>query len=321
MQEVRLAHATVDSHHDFKALLALGLLQPNDRSAYAESKEELASLEKAYRGQFISELKKAALRITGDDEARLTAIPVGLLPTQELNACAVATPMHGAVILLNHGVIAQLMLVCRCAVAFVTWHSDEPFCRDAPQWAYARALIALARYVVTGDSRLLSEHLETLRFPSLSDYDKTTIAFTEMMELYILLHEYGHVIRGHLKESTLRTAFSGRLPDVMEYTKTEREEFEADEYAVTRLIQYGKNGGLRASDVAFSTGLVMKFFELCDNVESILGSLEPRTHPPASERWARIKNISRLSAFPGALAGSLDQAFQAIFDELTPRHI
>jgi hypothetical protein len=300
----------------FKALVAAGVFKSDEAEAFRDMADETFSLERAFRGRFIDVLREMALTVMGPDHADVEQIPVGLLPTRELNASAIATPRGGVVIVLNHGLIAQLAYVCRCTLAFISWQSDDPFCREAPQGAYAAALVGLAEYVNTSDLNCLARHKVALRFPSLSDYDEMTYTVSQLAELFILLHEYGHVVRGHLQTDTLRPAFGVGLPDLQEYTNSEAQAFEADEYAIEQLLRSGRAAGLRPSDIAFGAGVVMKFFELCELVSRERPPTLPRTHPSASQRWARIKTQTGLHEARGALAGNLDPAFKAIRDRL-----
>jgi hypothetical protein len=311
---IRAYNENFDLEKEFAVLVAAGVYQPDEIEKFKEISLETYSLDKAFRGEFINSLKQMALMVVEDDREYLTSIPVGLLPSRELNACAIRTPSNGAVIILNQGVIGQLMYVCRCTLSFISWQSNTPFCRDASQGDYAKALIGLAKYVMTGDSKYIVRFKDVLQFPSLSDYEETTILFCQLMELFILLHEYGHVVKGHLNSASIRTAFDGELPELQEYSKSEQQEFEADQYAINQLIQKGVEGGLRQSDIALCAGLVMKFFELCEAVSPSDHTSGTRTHPPARDRWEKIKTHTSLESANGALALNLDPAFKVILD-------
>jgi len=128
------------------------------------------------------------------------------------------------------------------------------------------------------------------------------------MELFILLHEYGHVARGHLSAGRLRPAFNIAAGRLHEYTKSELQEFEADHYAVDKLMAFG----LRGSDAALVAGLVLKFFALCEHVSPVIDGAHARTHPPSQDRWNRIRVQTGLSTFNGAFASNFDSAFATI---------
>jgi hypothetical protein len=292
----------------FAVAVAAGAVNQDEFESFSAFTRESHMLEDAFRGKFIQALRDMTLAAIRDDRHRVNGIPVGLLPSRELNACAIATPRGGALILLNHAVIGLLAHFYRCTVAFITWHTATPFCRDASQDAYAEALLGLARSVVTGNFAEVAAHKHTLNFRSLSDYERSTITFCQMMEMFILLHEYGHVIRGHLSTSKLRPAFGGQLPGLRAYSKSELQEFEADEYAIDQIHR----AGLGWSDVALVAGLVMKFFELCESLGPPGEPGSEPTHPPAQHRWDRIKARTRLSESPGAFALNLDPAFGVI---------
>lgn len=312
VSSLRHSFDPVAFEEQFRVLVASGIYREEDYDKARADFEESVSSERFFRGRFIETLRRAALDIIRDDRRLVDQVPVGLLPTLELNACAIATPRGGAVIVLDHGVMGQLALVLRCALAFITWYDHTPFCRDSPQRAYAEALIGLARFCVTGSVDGMAQHRETLSFPSLGDYDNETMTFSFLMQVFILLHEYGHVVRGHLSANRLRPAFAGRCPRLREYTKSEVEEFEADEYAVRQLLRAGIAKGLRSTDVAWVVGLLFKFFDLCELVTTPAAKFRERTHPPAVDRWERVKAQTLLSGMPGAFAGNLDPAFAVL---------
>jgi hypothetical protein len=299
-----------EEHFNVEALyadaVAAGICMPNEIGNFKNAIEEGLFSEQGFRGTFITGLKTIAVALTTSDRDRVSSIPVGLLPSRELNACAVVTPRGGAVIILNNGVIALLVDFCRCALALLTWNRSRPYCRDASKEAYARAIVGLARCASTGDSRYAAPHRATLRFPSLGYCDNTYIALCNLIEVFILLHEYGHVIRGHLVSGRVRPAFGGQFPDIQEYSKSELEEFEADEYAIHKLIEFS---GVGRSTEAVAAGVLLKFFDIC---ELLKFPDVTRTHPPADHRWERIKTQMHLLGLSSKFALELDGAFDLV---------
>ncbi|HLY22030.1 MAG TPA: hypothetical protein VKT83_06135 [bacterium] len=300
---------------EFRELVEAGILESDKFEDFRVIAEETGALDKAFRGRFVQFLKDKTLSFTGDDRNRLRGIPVGLLPSWELNACAIQTPRGGVVIILNQGIIRHVTLIYRCALAFMTWKDEEPFCRDAPQQAYGGALIGLAQYAVTGDFSHVLHHRAGLVFPSLKSYENSTILFSLLMEIFILLHEYGHVVKDHLSPDKVSPAFAGKLPNMHQYTKSQRQEFEADQYAIDRLSSKVV-GRVQPHDLAFAPGLVLKFLELCECVAQRLNAPLPKTHPPAGARWERIKMLTGLPNAKGSFVLRLEPAFDILIRSL-----
>lgn len=142
------------------------------------------------------DVAKALLCLTAShDEAK--TIPVGIVPTRELNACTVRTPRGSHVILLDSGVFLILAMLFRAYMAFYTWNTLKPYCHDHSQAAFGRTILLLAEHCVTGDFGVLAR-IPTLQCPSLPDYDRAVSNFANLVEIFILLHEYGHAILRHL---------------------------------------------------------------------------------------------------------------------------
>ena len=135
----------------------------------------------------------------------------------------------------------------------------------------------------------------------------------ELMFSFILLHEYGHFVHGHLSTARLRPAFSGQHPEFQEYSKSQLQEFEADEYAATQMKNRAVDNGIQVSQVATATGLLMKFFGLCEFVYNHgKKTTAERSHPPPEDRWDRIKSIMRIAETGDVIANNMDNAFKAV---------
>jgi hypothetical protein len=135
-----------------------------------------------------------------------------------------------------------------------------------------------------------------------------------MMEIFILLHEYGHVVCGHLKKGNVRHINFPGGADVVVYNKTQEQEFEADMFAFNKMssAMLQEHGNARAKlDIAMHIGILLKFFELCDSCRRPL-ELISASHPPASERWKRIAEAAEAEKYPASVAANLDKAFSVI---------
>lgn len=292
-----------------------GLWEESDIASAKALHQENQSPQDAFRGQFIETIRRLALIFTGPDAKRLEQIPLLMMPTGELNARVFSAPTGLPVVVLNQGLIGQMGWVINATFSFISWHDEVPFCNDVPQGDYGAAIVGLALTVVSGDLRHLQPHAEALRFRSLGDYNQQTNMWLELVEAFIVLHEFGHVIRGHLGTPMKRPAgedlvtegVTAERLEAFEYNRSQLDEFEADEYAFGRILATGK-GELRSTDVALVAGITLRFLVLCER----LSGARSESHPPAASRWDRLKSLAKLDEEPKALAHRLDGGFDAI---------
>ncbi len=274
-------------------------------------RREIANPRLAFRGQIINLLRDGALRILAPFQSQLSGIPLGPIPTRQLNACAVRTPRGGAVILLDHGVLLHVSMLVRSYLAFYTWHSETPYCRDHSQDEFAETILLLAESCATG-RQLPLKRISTWNCPSLGDFDPTTETLASQIELLILLHEFGHVVLKHLHADHTAELRLHDQKSVPMYTKSQNQEFEADQFAFEQMKSVG-TGHVLPTDVAFSFGLLLKFFGLCESLSPARGPASQHTHPPASSRWDRVKSIAGVASQQETLAFRLDGAFDVLF--------
>jgi hypothetical protein len=276
-------------------------------------RREFADPRLAFTGIQIDEIRRAALAFLGKDKDRVAAIPVGLLPTRELNGAAVWTPRGGAVILLNNSVFWALPLIFFSYAALDSWDTDDALTKALPDVAFAEALLDLAAFCATDDIRHLTDVGHVMRALIDGDSEEQVIKNAVFMECFVLLHEYGHVLCGHLKPDETTTLAMRSADDALVTSRTHWDhEFEADAFAVKYMLRSG-SGQLRATDVAVWPGLVLQFFGLVELVGSSLGVAQaPATHPPARERWERVAKLVELDSAPDAYAARFDYWFARI---------
>jgi hypothetical protein len=280
-----------------------------DPDVQRQLRAEFGDPRSALTGLQVSEIKRAALAMLGEEAQHVEAIPVGLLPTQELNASAVRTPRGGAVILLNNSVFWSLPFLFFCYAALDSWHTDEPLMKEIPDLAFADAILSLAAFCATGDLGHLREEplIATLLTRSSNE---EMIRNAVLMECFVLLHEYGHIVGGHLDpEQTTTLETRAGHPGVTTFRTRWDEEYEADAFAVAHMLRSGA-GTLRPTDVAIWSGLLLNFFALVETVGASLPAAElPATHPPAAERWRRVAKLVDLESSPDAYAARFDYWF------------
>jgi hypothetical protein len=280
-----------------------GSFKDAQRSDVVEAVQEATTPSLYFRGKFVNFLRTIALKAAEKYVDILKDIPVGCLPTRTLNAGAYRTPRGGAVILLDQGVIFHLGMLVRCYVAFRTWRTPDPYCRDHPQGAFAETILRLAQFCTSGDVAYLRK-IETWNCPSLPAHDELVEAVATSIEIFIMLHEFGHVELGHLAGGCALSLTLEPAGELTLYTNSEQQEFEADQFAFSRYCEIRD----RPDDVAFGCGLLFHFFNLCE----IISPPKIRTHPPALSRWHRIREAANLSKYPQSWANYLDEEFAII---------
>jgi hypothetical protein len=259
-----------------------------------------------FRGKYIEFLRNVALSATGEYSDRLSGILVGCLPTRLLNAAAFRTPRDGAVIILDQGVILHLGVLARSYIAWRTWRTADPYCLDHSQDDFARTILLLAHFSATGNMKYL-EAITTWRCPSLPAHDELMEGFALGIEVFILLHEFGHVALNHLACAAATGLVIGQSSELSLFTNSEKQEFEADEFAFRRYCRIRD----RPDDVALGCGLLFHFFHLCELIAPSL-PFGPRTHPPALQRWEKIKGYVDWSQYPGSWANYIDREFSIL---------
>jgi hypothetical protein len=204
-------------------------------------------------------------------------------------------------------------MIYRLFISFADWHHEKFYTREYPQEEYRHALVALAEYVTLGHEKPLLLMAEVIAFRSKPMFEEYISKAATMMELFIILHEYGHVAGGHLSKGNVRHITLSGGADVVVYNKSQQQEFEADMFAFnilsSRLREH--RDSLAKVDAALYIGIVLKFFELCDSFRQPF-ELASQSHPPAADRWKKIAQAAEVDKYPRTLAARLDQIFSVI---------
>ena len=265
--------------------------------------DEYSSPEASFRGRYIAAISDFALHVLGEGQSQVKDIPVALLPTWQLNACATQTPRNGAAILLDSGTIFSLTALPRYYLT-LSDYTGHPEFRDAIWEDLASGVLSLAAFCMSGDiDHFHRAHaFDNLPFLPGTKMTEPGGMLTTGLMCFILLHEYGHAKLGHLDPRNIRT-LQLKGDRVKIYNLSQLQEFEADEFAFAHLRR-----AFGPLESAFISGLLLKFFELCEDL--LRG--HSTTHPPSKERWKGIKELADLSAHPTSFAASLDQTFDEI---------
>ncbi len=289
-------------HDGFLAeLVALGIADESNLEYISQLSRENLNPKQAFQGAFINTLREMALAVLKrfGQEKGLEDIPVGLVDAWDVNAHAIGRPDGGPVIVLNRGLLLNLQLIAHFTIALETWHSEAPYRRDFTQGDYATFLIILAQYCVSGDARVMKQ-IPMEAFDSI-EIGAMPHLFASMMEIIILLHEYGHVKLGH-------------VDDEREVESAQDDEFAADIFAYNALAEMiGDNA--KPTDIALAFGMLFKFIGLM----SLFSKVENDDHPTGDERWDRIKRKVDSENFKNTLPGQLDDCFAAFYTGERPQ--
>ena len=292
-------------------------------------------------GYFIlSELRREVEQSIRDLGLPLPAPPAfGSLPTGQVNALTIAVPRSDEhVILFEDELFTFALLFSKAVVrAFPsTGQADadgnvgftlEPAAvqqrvRDDPSVLDRFADVVLA-YALTGNPSRAEQY-----WPE-ADYGRLAELARESMELFVLGHEYGHIIAGHLGDASVeRRMLPAQSVDEVSYAWGQ--EFEADYIGVALGVRsMNRSKGVDASLSFWGADLFFSALDVMDRCTSLLrhgdeGVQTLGSHPPSAERRQGVRlYLSRLlgdEASAGAiqLAEMVEQAVETLWTELRP---
>ncbi len=225
-------------------------------------------------------------------ESELKDIPAGTLPTLDFNARAIKTKHNDRIIVLNLGINNFLHVVANSFVA-----SIASLAVNLPSILSLKdAIITSAQYAAAttlGWPKLGLSDTPSLREPGLmmavSNLRDATCAF-------ILGHEYGHFLRGHLNDSLTKICKLASGGDGLEfYQQSIDQEFEADETGFALCVAWYKHTHQgQYQGVFMAIIFAFRLLELSD----VFSPTENRitTHPPPADRRKNLNNFIAVSS-------------------------
>lgn len=260
---------------------------------------------KLLQGTVARVVVRTALDCLSSEREALKRVPVGILPSTDVNAFAIRTPRRGAVIALNVALLHHFKILLYSSLALIHVDDHSTFNRSHPSEEYEQSIIRLAKVVCSGDTINWDEfHIRDCFIGAQPNRLVTTSML--FVAVFVLLHEYGHVQLGHLDANAVRQIAIGST-EVDVYLNSHNQEYDADNFALVRFRKL-----LHDHEAAMSiVGILFRFFDLCERMAGVTVS---GTHPPALQRWQRIKNICEEDQGNGGTIGAID----ALFDGLSP---
>ncbi len=281
--------------------------------------------------QIVASIKDGAAR-NGLERIIPPLLLFGTLPTGSINACATPVPdSDNCLVLFDFGlfqftgemakVLARLLPVQLKATGLRLDMGKAPvaeYAVDQQPDLIAHFDRVLRKYLVEGNPR---------RMPALEiGQDNQRLLAGALMDAsrsFILGHEMGHVLSGHLSSNTEVRQMIGKL-STKEIVRDWEDEYVADNWGFNyeQLRRQGPEWALVGSSVFFSCYsavercLIALIHGLTD-VES-RGS---ETHPPAASRRERLRNIVKEDTDPEYVGDCLEWSsyIEALMDALTAR--
>jgi hypothetical protein len=140
----------------------------------------------------------------------------------------------------------------------------------------------------TGDG--IRHRGDAIARPTRDDSRRGSVDFLSACEEFMLAHEYGHLVLGHLGPKTVRMAIPGHgVIDVVE--KSKHQEYDADLWAadaIARIYNASHDGGGAA---ILACGAPLLFLLLTNLIEAWArrANTLSDTHPPAWERYVALR--------------------------------
>lgn len=322
-------------------------MSEEQRSRFAASmkKELLASTPSRYEdplGYALISSLDSKIRKVIDSSLHMSTPPVfGTLPTRHVNARAFRVPgARTKVVVFEDQIWNFANLFCKAIAMGVPskgrGEAGESFSTDLadlPAWLKShpdpaqRMYELLSAYVTRGAPGAAPQYFPPQPHAVLAD------KLRESMEVFVLGHEYGHVIAGHLGEGkTVRAAIGDAHFD--EEISSWQQELEADGLGLALSVRAMRNEGL---DVALSYWGADLFMTALDAVERALGVMrdgrEPSanelaqrasSHPPPALRRESLRQVAiKYYGDAGKAAVKLgefaQQLMEALWSEVRPR--
>jgi hypothetical protein len=277
------------------------------RSQYIETLKQVPSPYENPTGYWImaqlaDEIEAAAARTN----LPIVSKPVlGTLPLGEFNAKTVLIPDATEHLVIFQGGLFNFALLLSKAIAraipFKTEDDESTtffFTDDAMReriegdssvaGRFAEVVVA---YATTGDPGIAPQYwLEPV-------YNQLAAAFRQSMELFLLGHEYGHVVAGHLSQQTPSAALISD-PDVNAFQFSWNQEYEADRYGVVLSMNAMTNHEPQSNAALSYSGsdLLFSAMDVMDRAISLLnygdeGFRKLGSHPPSFDRRSKLRTL------------------------------
>lgn len=254
----------------------------------------------------------------------------GSLPTGRVNGVALKVPdTDQVIVLIEDGLFGFANLAAKAVARLFPFKGDEDgrliFSTASSDWQLQftakpevseRFLELILAYILGGHPHKAKAYLPD------ANYEVVSSVLCGSMELFVLGHEYGHFVCGHLNEGSTRKAMIGG-EDSDKIATNWQQEFEADVRGLEYMLAVM---GKRGFDLSLSFWGADFFFCCIDIVEKAVSTIRTgssdvhlsSTHPPTNMRRELLHSVLKNSVPEEHAAGPLQLAgiVKSILDQL-----
>lgn len=297
----------------------LGILRDqSDVDILLRDAKELLDPTKRIFGDDSKRIKNLADIYLSDKELKIVnSITFCMMQTKEFNGCAIKTPLSNSVVMLNEGLYNQI--------------------KDLVFMSY----VILMENTNKRHSKLLSrENIRAVFYHNFKEYfDINVNVQEETLRVYyadiigknyldqgkrntilsfVILHEYGHILSGHLDEISSLNINSNVKVDA--YNRSWKMEIEADTFALKRIIKSFQNVDFFIISIFFCFLNSIEVIKIAHQAvkdrnipKSVVRYYSNKMHPPSIERLHNFYSLLDLSNKKHTLALSLSSMVEDTF--------
>lgn len=260
-------------------------------------------------------------------------IPSGVLLTGDPNAFMISNQLNQYAVVIDISLHALLSQFNGILLSRARNLGDPAVPQNInPVWAALDTMIFFRRNVIPGE-KMRSYYSFPIRLDSPRTI--TSVNFTELQLRFVICHEYGHLLAGHLDQISLRLRplpkykFYNEV-SVDEIDKSKADEFEADKVGFEIYSDWVENSPIAksmksqvGSNIILSADMFFSFLQLLEcfdefNIRVNHFPIPRHTHPPANKRRDAIrKNFGHIySDNAWTLAKNTELVFRDIWNSL-----
>jgi hypothetical protein len=306
---------------EFERLRAqlLGILRKRQRTAVPSPYED------PFVRSLLTDLVRAVQRVCRTSALRLPPgdFAFGVLPTSEVNAVVIRVPSgRGAVVAVDLGTFLFIHLMAKAISSFIPYKGmkigrptfsldrtevDSRF--QANESGRRRFLELVVAYLLFGSPFSAPQYFQR------GYQDNIASLLRHTAEMFIVAHEYAHLILGHIKiQKNARTRLLKKNLRVIDVSVHRwKQELLADNLALQIVVAHNQRGGLPLPLAYWGVDF---FFSAIDIIDRASGIGESRTHPSARIRRHLIRYWTRKNHSRGRDAVELGKLTEHIFSLL-----
>jgi hypothetical protein len=234
-------------------------------------------------------------------------VVLGVLPTGQMNAVAISTPMGGRIVAFNQGLFGFIYLFSKLTSQYLPTSKDGDHIRISTEPLALKESVTSSSTANNRFLELLIAYL-ILGFPYCAsryqlDEDQNFIyhLLLTTMELFIFSHELGHIACGHLDDDPKLRGINIGDVRVNAIENDWEQEYAADWFSLNYVLAYNINA-LRG-DLALAYVGVELFFTMIEVVYEAQGTTASESHPPPIDRKLMLRKFM-VEAFPDKFGGA-----------------